>query len=129
MRVRLLCLIMVRAFGWLVVLDPGQASKDAEIMALGHEVAVLRRHVTQPRPGWADRPILAALARHLPAGLRARLLVTPGTLLARRCEQPGKLLQTGSLAWMGRKGALTVRQRGRCRRTPTASALPSAGKG
>jgi putative transposase len=65
-----------------VLLGRSQTSKEAEIMVLRHEVAVLRRQVTRPRPDWADRAILAALARHLPAVLRARRLVTPGTLLA-----------------------------------------------
>jgi putative transposase len=41
--VRLLYLIMVRVFGWLVLLGLGQASKDAEIMVVRHEVMVLRR--------------------------------------------------------------------------------------
>jgi putative transposase len=79
---RLLDLIMIRVFGWLVLLGGSQASKDAEIMVLRHEVAVLRRQVTRPKPDWADRAILAALAWLLPAVLRAHRLVTPGTLLA-----------------------------------------------
>ena len=79
---RLLYLIMVRVFGWLLLLSRGQACKDAEIMVLRHEVTVLRRQVARPKPDWADRAILAALARLLPAVLRAHRLVTPGTLLA-----------------------------------------------
>ena len=77
---------MVRVFGWLVLLGRSKASKDAEIMVLRHEVMVLPRQVARPRPDWADRAVLAALARLLPSALRDSRLVTPGTLLAWHCR-------------------------------------------
>ena len=73
---------MVRLFAWLVLLARSDASKDVEILVLGHEVAVLRRQVARLNPDWADRAVTAALARLLPRHLRLHRVVTPGTLLA-----------------------------------------------
>ena len=81
MSFRLLYLIFARVCGWLVLLGWSSASKDAELLVLRHEVAVLRRANPRPRLDWADRAVLAALIKLLPARLRSHRLVTPGTVL------------------------------------------------
>jgi putative transposase len=78
---RLLCLIFVRLCGWLVLLGRSSASKDAELLVLRQEVAVLRRANPRLRLDWAGRAILATLIRLLPGRLRAHRLITPGTVL------------------------------------------------
>jgi hypothetical protein len=80
-RVRLIYRFAVAVLSWLALLARSSASKDAELLVLRQEVAVLRRVNPRPWLEWADRAVLAALSRMLPKGLRLHRIVTPGTLL------------------------------------------------
>jgi transposase InsO family protein len=77
----LVYLILIRLLGWLVLLARSDIAKDAEILTLRHEVAVLRRTNPRPNLSWLDRAVLSALSRLLPVPLRQVRLVSPRTLL------------------------------------------------
>jgi len=79
--VRLIYLIMLRTLAWLALLSRSGRSKDAEILVLRHELAVLSRQVRRPAFRSAGRLFLAAESRMLPGGSWSSFLVTPATLL------------------------------------------------
>ena len=56
-------------------------AKDAEILVLRHQLAVLQRQATRPRFTWSDRALVSALARLVPRERWASFLVTPETIL------------------------------------------------
>ena len=76
-------LAVLRMFGWLALLARPDRARDAEILILRHQVAVLQRQVKAPRLSWADRAVLSALARLLPGSQlrQLRLIISPRTLL------------------------------------------------
>ena len=66
MALRLAYLILVRVLSWLALLARSDTAKDAEILTLRHEVAVLCRTNPRPKMAWLDRPALSALSNLLP---------------------------------------------------------------
>jgi hypothetical protein len=77
----LVYLVFSRLMQWVVLLARDSAVKGVELLVLRHEVAVLRRQVARLRVDWADRAVLAGLARLLPRRLWGGVFVRPGTLL------------------------------------------------
>ncbi len=74
----------------LVLPGRSSASKNAGLLVLRHEVAVVRGATARPGLNWADRAVLAAPIRLLPGRLRLHRLVTPGTVLRwHRAWAPG----------------------------------------
>jgi putative transposase len=69
--------------GCLMVLTRRHVSKDAELLVLRHESAVLRHQISQVRYQPGDRLWLAALSRLVPRRRWGEVFaVTPATLLA-----------------------------------------------
>jgi putative transposase len=91
---------------WLALLARSNTAKDAEILTLRHEVAVLRRTNPGPKMSWLDRAVLSVLRRLLSTSVRRMRLVSPRTLLrwhadlvARRWTYPHHPSQRRSDPW------------------------------
>jgi len=74
------CVVMIVAL--LVQRGKPRRILEAELIALRHQVKVLRRQVDRVEFTDTDRSVLAALARVLPRPRRVGFIVTPDTLLA-----------------------------------------------
>jgi transposase InsO family protein len=113
---RLAYLAVTNVFALLRLLPASDRDKDAEILALRHQVTVLRRQLGTNRPRFspADRAFLAALLHRLPRDVlgRFRLPIQPDTvlrwhrnLLARRHaarsrpRRPGRPRTVRSTVW------------------------------
>jgi len=85
-------LAALRVFGWLALLARSDRAKDAEILILRHQLAVLQHQVKTPRLSWADRAVLAALARRLPTSYlrQLSLIISPRTLLRSHAHLVGR---------------------------------------
>ncbi len=76
-------LLMRWLFGLTVLVFRGDQARDAELLVLRHENAVLRRRTGRVRYEPGDRAWFAALARFIPRRRWADVFpVTPATLLA-----------------------------------------------
>jgi putative transposase len=82
---RLAHLVVTNALAMLSLLSMSDRAKDAEILALRHQLAILERQLHGQRPQFApaDRAFLAALLHRLPRDVlrRIRLIVRPETVL------------------------------------------------
>ena len=80
--VKIVYLLTCRVLGLAVLVFRGDRAKDAELLVLRHQNAVLRRHAGRVRYEPGDRVWFAALARLIPRRYWAEIFpVTPATLL------------------------------------------------
>lgn len=81
MSTSLVYLLLRQVLQMMARIARNDGAKDVEILVLRHQVAVLRRQVTNPDLEPADRVVLAVLSRLLPRPSWSAFFVTPATLL------------------------------------------------
>jgi transposase len=103
MLLKIVYLLVRRVLGLAVLAFRGDLAKDAELLVLRHENAVLRRHAGRVRYEPADRMLFAALARLLPRSRWTEIFpVTPATLLAWHCKLAARKFDTSKRRKPGR---------------------------
>jgi hypothetical protein len=118
MPLKIVYLLVRRVLGLVVLVFRTDLAKNAELLVVRHENAVLRRHAIRIRYEPADRAWLAALARLIPRNRRAEVFpVTPATLLAWHRRLAAKSMTRAS-------GASPAARR-RSRALPVSSSAPA----
>ena len=103
MLLKIVYLLTRWVLGLAVLVFRGDRAKDAELVVLRHENAVLRRRARRMRYEPADRAWLAALARLIPRSRWAGVFpVTPATLLAWQRKLAAKKYDTSKRRQPGR---------------------------
>jgi putative transposase len=115
MPLKIVYLLMRWSFGLIALVFRGDHAKDAELLVLRHENAVLRRNAGRVRYEPADRAWFAALTRFIPRRRWAEVFpVTPATLLAWHRKLAARKYDTSKRRQPGR------------RRSAASPGLPSA---
>ena len=107
MLLKIVYVLVRRLLSRAVLVFRGDRAKDAELLALRHENAVLRRHVGRVRYEPADRVWFAALAGLIPRTRWTEVFpVTPATLLAWHRKLAAKKYDTSRQLAPGRPPAV-----------------------
>ena len=99
-----------RLFALLGVRRMDSLAKDAEILVLRHQLAVLRRQAGRPRFTWSDRALITLLARLVPrerwrASRVNPTLSSPGTAAWSSGTGPTRAAGLGDLHWRRRRSS------------------------
>jgi len=108
---KIVYLFMRWLLGLAVLVARGDRAKDAELLVLRHENAVLRRHAGRVQYDPADRAWFAALTRFIPRRRWAEAFpVAPATLLAWHRRLAARKYDTSRRRRPGASpGSLTIR--------------------
>ena len=81
MLVSFVYLVACRVFALVLLLARSDGSKELELLALRHELSILRRQARRPQLTGSDRLLLATLSRVIPRRSWHAFFITPETLL------------------------------------------------